>query len=101
MTIRDQLGLGSKGWWRGSSEVSIQPAATADLQMLINVVGMAKNFVSMIGETANACFHCVEDEDVACFPPQEMTGARRSASAVYVDFVSSKLTDLGLKRCQH
>lgn len=97
------------------------PAAAKDLQRLINVVGMAKNLLYVIGDASNAYFHCDEGENVACIPPQEMLGAmeengehvedtlfvlhkklygRRSASAAYGDFVAKKASDLGLSRSQ-
>lgn len=56
------------------------PAATADLEGLINVVGAAKNVAYVIGDEPTAYFHCAEDEKVECTPPQDMFGTKRDVA---------------------
>lgn len=56
------------------------PAATADLQRLINIVGAAENIVSVFGDAPNAYFHCAEDEEVVRLPPQDMFGAKKDVA---------------------
>ena len=94
------------------------PSSCGDVGRLIDIIGIEKNMLFLVGDATNAFWHVAEDELVACDPPPEMLEerrrsglrtdvwlklnkklyGRRNASAKHGLFDSGLLTDIGCER---